>query len=613
MARLKSGANAASNEPIGRTQRRVEIAVILVQNGWDALVRQLGLLDIIPGGWRKKLKLKSVMADEDDLAPPPLPVPKALRKTLEDLGPTFIKLGQILSTRADLLPEEYIDELKKLQQEVQADPWPHMERVLLDEWNLKQLLMHQEKPATFKPALSVNEIFDEFDTVPIATGSLGQAYRAQLTVANQRKPKDVIVKIQRPGIVPVVEADIAILKDLASFAERTKWGKIYNFMDMVNEFAMVIRNEMDFSQEAYNTQTIGNSLAKSYPDEVTTAQVYWEYCNPRMMTMEYLAGDNISLLFPTRAESQLQQDQQAEPPTPLDLERKRIAKTITNVFLHQIFIDGFFHADPHPGNLLIELDKETKKIQLVLLDFGMVGRVDPRSRSILIDFLLAIIRFDAPRATERIMEFGKAPPDIDRFQFSQDLDHVLRSSLGKPLREIKVGKILQDILDMTMRYRVQLPAIFITLLRVLIATEGICRQLDREYILIKAAEPFVIQAIRSQFLQNFTIRDLARLGLELTNTTLALPRHVDDLLRNVNNGKLEFVYKHRQLEPVVQGLHVVGNRVAAGLLVAGLTIASAISLTISTGPRLLGIPLASLSLFTLSTLLGLWLLNKMNE
>jgi ubiquinone biosynthesis protein len=613
MAKLDA---STSEEPLSGGQRRAEIAGILLQNGWDVLVQRLGLFEFLPGGWKRRMLVSSVLpdSDADSDKPPPLPVPQAVRQTLEQLGPTFIKLGQILSTRADLLPEDYILELKKLQQNVPPVPWEQMEQVILEEWNTRQELLSTGDPAHLPHrAQHVEEIFLNFETTPIAAGSLGQAYRAR--IRHQEQEKDVIVKVQRPGILPVVEADIRILKDFVGLIERTRWGKSYNFMEMVNEFAAVIRNELDFFQEAANTETIGQNLRKFYKDnEIQTPQIYWEYGGLRMLVMEFIAGENIELLFANRAENMLAMQQQEETElSSLDRERKYLAKIITNSFLHQIFIDGFFHADPHPGNLLLVFDPKQGHMRLALLDFGMVGRVDPRSRTILIDFLLAIIKFDSRRATDRITEFGKAPPDINRQQFAQDLDHILRSTLGRPLREVRVGKILQDILDMTLHYRIQLPGIFITLLRVLITIEGICRQLDRDYILIQAAEPFVVQAIKNQFVQTFTLRDMARVGLELSSLLTALPRQMDDFLINLNSGRVQLISEHRHLEGLERGLRLLGHRIAAGLLVCGLCISSSISLAVATGPRLLGLPLVSLGLFMLSALLGLWLLNGINR
>lgn len=602
-----------ADETLTGGQRRGEIVSILFQNGWDVMVRQLGLIEMLPVSWREKLAANLPEQDEDEV--PALPVPAVLRKTLEELGPTFIKLGQVLSTRADLLPEEYIVELKKLQQNVPPIPWQLMEQVILNEWNASQTRLAGLDPSFVpRPAQLVSDIFPVFDPVPLASGSLGQAYRASILIEGVLKP--VIVKVQRPGIVPVVEADIKILTDIVRLVERTRWGRHYNFMDMVNEFASVIRNELDFVQEADNTEAIGNKLKETYTKgEIQTPRIHWSYTSQRMMTMEFIHGEKIELFF-VYGDDQLLAKQQRQDENrdgvELERERKRLARIITNSFLQQIFIDGFFHADPHPGNLMLLPDFEAGHMSVVLLDFGMVGRVDPRSRSILIDFLLAIIKFDSRRATERIMEFGKAPPDIDRRQFAQDLDHILRSTLGKPLREVRVGKVLQDIMDMTLRYRIQLPGLFITLIRVLITIEGICRQLDRDYILIQAAEPFVVQAIKNQFFQTLSLRELARVGLELANLFNSLPRQLDDFLINLNAGRVQTIHEHRGLDGLERAIRQLGQRLASSILVCGLAVASALTLRPGAGPSLLGFPLVSMGLFTITILLGLWTLNDLS-
>ncbi len=599
-------------DPLSGNQRRVEIAAILLQNGWDVLVRQLGLLEIIPGGWKQRFDKHT--RDDREKAPP-LPVPQAVRKTLEELGPTFVKLGQVLSTRADLLPESYIHELKKLQENVPPVPWALMEPVIVQEWNLRQrLLAMQDDSYIPRLATRAEDIFVQFSHIPLAAGSLGQAYEA--VIRQDKREIPVIVKVQRPGLLPVVDADIKILRDIVSLIERTSWGKDYNFMGMVDEFATVIRNELDFVQEARNTETVRDNLREFYPaEDIQTPHIYWEYTSQRMMTMEFIHGEKMELFFVQKIDQvlQFQQRKPGQKRDELTRERQRLAQIITNTFLHQVFIDGFFHADPHPGNMLLKPDYEAGHMTLVLLDFGMVGRIDPRSRSILIDFLLAIIQFDSRRATDRILEFGKAPPSIDRHAFAQDLDHVLRTTLGKPIREVQVGKILQDILDMTLRYRIQLPGIFITLIRVLITIEGICRQLDQDYVLIKAAEPFVVRAIKNQFVETLTLRDFARVGLELTQLLNSLPRQLDDFFVNLNSGRLQTITEHRNLEGLEHSLKQMGRHITAGLMVSGLMIASALSLLVNQGPRILGAPLVSIGLFTLATLLGLWLLNKINQ
>jgi ubiquinone biosynthesis protein len=600
-------------------QRRLEIATVLAQHGWDVLLHQLLLVELLPGPLKARIRT-NLNIDETDEAGnenrPPLPIPSVLRSILVELGPTFVKLGQVLSTRADILPREYVEELEKLQQNVPPVPWPEMEEVIIEQWNTRQEAIAGLSDEPAELATSVYQIFADFTPTPLAAGSLGQAYKAkikQTDEAGEPFDQDVIVKVQRPGVARIVEADLAVLRGFAKLiTERSKWGKIYNFVDMVDDFAIVLRNELDFSQEATNTETIGASLARHYPDDVITPKIYWDYCGMKMMTQQFVRGENISVLFPDPGLAQMARPA-ASNLSILDQERRALARSFTNLFLHQIFIDGHFHADPHPGNVMVRLDKEKGRMQICLIDFGMVGRVDPRSRELLIDFLLAMMQFDAQRATERILEFGKAPANLDRQALSVDLDHLLRQSLGRPLKEVSMGVVLQSVLDLTLRYQVQLPATFMTLVRVLMTIEGVCRQLDDEYQLINAAEPFVIKTLQTQFVNQLTFREMIRVGVDLRNIVGRLPRQIDDIFTHLNNGTLKTVHEHRGLERMERSLRTAGNRMSVGLVVASNLIGAAMVASADIKPSLLGMPILAWAFATVGTILGLWLIRSISR
>ncbi|MBC7542872.1 MAG: AarF/ABC1/UbiB kinase family protein [Candidatus Sericytochromatia bacterium] len=601
-------------------QRRLEIATVLAQHGWDVLLHQLLLVELLPSQLRSRIR-KDLNVDELDEAGnenrPPLPIPSVLRSILVELGPTFVKLGQVLSTRADILPREYVEELEKLQQNVPPVPWPEMEEVILDQWNARQEALAGLSDGRAELATSVYQIFADFNPVPLAAGSLGQAYKAKIkvVVAGEDEPveKDVIVKVQRPGVARIVEADLAVLRGFAKLiTERSKWGKIYNFVQMVDDFAIVLRNELDFNEEATNTETIGGSLARNYPEDVITPRIYWDYTGAKMLTVEFIRGENISVLFPepTLAHAPRAMDAGISA---LEQERKALARNFTNIFLHQIFIDGHFHADPHPGNVMVRLDREKGKIRICLIDFGMVGRVDPRSRDILIDFLLAMIQFDAQRATERILEFGKSPPNLDRHALTMELDHLLRQSLGRPIKEVSIGQVMQNVLELTLRFQVQLPSTFMTLVRVLMTIEGVCRQLDEDYQLINAAEPFVIKTLQNQFVSQLTFREVIRVGVDLRKIVGRLPRQIDDIFSHLNNGTLKTVHEHRGLERLERSVRTVGNRMSVGLVVAANLMAAAMVATSNARPQLLGMPILAWAFAGVGTILGLWLIRSISR
>ncbi|MBI6545896.1 MAG: AarF/ABC1/UbiB kinase family protein, partial [Cyanobacteria bacterium NC_groundwater_1444_Ag_S-0.65um_54_12] len=436
----------------------------------------------------------------------------------------------------------------------------------------------------------------------LAAGSLGQVYRAK--IREEGGIRDVIVKVQRPGIDLLVEADMNVLIDFAKLiTARTRWGKWNNVTALAEEFAIILRNELDFTKEAANTEEIGKNLAAWYGKLVKTPKIYWEYTYRRIQVQEFLQGSKVSTLFPRK-----------DPGTPPLIElsadqRKRIAETLTVCFLRQIFVDGFFHADPHPGNVMFQFGRGSEGMPtLVLIDFGMVGRTDPRSREILIDFFLAMIQFDAVRATDRILEYGHPQAHLDKHALTIELDHLLREFLGKPVAEVQMGKLLQRVLELMLQYKVRLPTSFLLISRVLITMEGICRQLDHDYMLIRVAEPFIRSLIRQQFAAIFQGQELTRLALDVKNLLLRTPRRLDDFLAQLNYGHLRIETDFREFDKLERTLTVIGNKIAFSLLNAALLIAGALMMHLNYGPRILGFPALAFASVFISSLLGIWLL-----
>lgn len=597
IAETPSGKGRIPVAPPTPHQRRVEIASILLKYGWDALIFKLSLFDLLPPGLRQKLAVSSFLrqeaeAEEHD-ADLNLPLPAVLRQILEELGPTFVKLGQVLSTRADLLPQPYIDELAKLQEQVAPAPWPEMEAVILGEYNAR----HAD------PARSVYDIFPEFDTIPLAAGSLGQVYKAKIRDA-KGELNPVIIKVLRPGIEHVIEADIAVLLEFARLiTARTHWGRWNNVAQLAEEFSNVIRNETDFTLEATNTETIGRNLHRDYGDLVRTPAVFWEYTSRRVMAIEFMHGAKVSALFPRKNGE--------APPVALTLpQRQRIAQNLTVAFLRQIFVDGFFHADPHPGNVMFQFRNGNLNAMptLVLIDFGMVGRLDPRSREILIDFLLAMIQFDAARAVDRILEYGHPQGPIDKQRVVIEFDHLLREFLGKPVGEVQIGRLLQKVMDLMLQYKVRMPTSFLMIARVLVTTEGICRQLDKDYMLINVAEPFIRTMVQRQLTSLMSAQELMRIAVDWKNLLQKSPRRLDDLLTAITSGQLRIEYEVRNMARLERTLTVIGNKVAFSLLTTGLVLGAALIAPIQTGPHILGFHALSFFIFILSGILGFWLL-----
>jgi predicted unusual protein kinase regulating ubiquinone biosynthesis (AarF/ABC1/UbiB family) len=592
-------ARQASGPP-NANQRRAEIASTLARYGWDVLLLRLSLLEVLPAGLRQQIQMSSFLVrrqreeDEGEGEPehdPTLPLPSVLRQILIELGPTYVKLGQVLSTRADLLPQPYIDELSKLQEQVPPAPWREIEQVIIEEW----MLLHPDGP---RPR-TVHDIFPTFDTTPIACGSLGQVYRA--TVTEQGRLLPVIVKVQRPGIDVMVEADMAVLQDFARLiAARTRWGQWNDVEGLAAEFAAVLMAELDFTKEAANTEEIGRNLAETGED-VRTPRIIHAYTSRRLQAQEFLTGAKVSVLF-SRADGA-----PADVAMPIE-QRRRLASLITTCFLRQIFVDGLFHADPHPGNVMFADRGAGRLPGLLLIDFGMVGRTDPRSREILVDFFLAMIQFDAARATDRILEYGHPQGRVDRQALTVSLDHLLREFLGRPAAEVQMGKLMQRVLELMGRYRVRMPTSFLLISRVLVTLEGICRQLDPDYMLVKVAEPFIRGIVRGQFTGLLKGPEFMRFALDVRNVLVRSPRRLDDLLAQLNSGQIRIETDVRDMRRFERTLAGIGNRMTLAWLVAGLLIAGAGLAGLEHGPRILGLPALSFVTFGAAGVLGTWLL-----
>jgi predicted unusual protein kinase regulating ubiquinone biosynthesis (AarF/ABC1/UbiB family) len=582
-------------------QRRVEIASILLKYGWDALIFRLSLVDFLPSGLKQRLAVSSFLRQEaesaegePDLA---LPLPSVLRQILEELGPTFVKLGQVLSTRADIIPQAYIDELAKLQEQVSPAPWQDMEQVLLGECNS---LKHG---SSLPLARSVYDVFPEFDTIPLAAGSLGQVYKA--AIENERgERQDVIVKLLRPGIDLTIEADIAVMLEFARLlTARTNWGRWNNVIGLAEEFSSIIRNELDFTLEGSNTEIIGRNLTRDYGSLIKVPKIFWQHSSRRMLTVEFVTGAKVSTLFPKKNGE--------APVRSLTLtQRQRLNQTLTVAFLRQIFVDGFFHADPHPGNVMFEFkdDQPDAPPTLVLIDFGMVGRLDPRSREILIDFLLAMLQFDAARATDRILEYGHPQQLIDKYRLTVEMDHLMREFLGRPVSEVQIGQLMNRVMELMLQYRVRMPTSFLMIARVLVTTEGICRQLDKDYMLINVAEPFILSLMQRQFTSIMSGPELMRIALDWKNVLLRTPRRIDDLLTAAASGQLRIEYEIRNLQRLERTMTVIGNKVAFSLLTAALIVGAALLAPIHNGPHIWGFHALSLFTFLTGGVLGIWLL-----
>ncbi|MEN9214013.1 MAG: AarF/ABC1/UbiB kinase family protein [Gloeomargarita sp. DG_1_5_bins_55] len=527
------------------TERQGEIAEILLRNGWK-FMRQLLL--------GKKV------------GEPELPPPAVLRQILVDLGPVYVKLGQLLSTRADILPASYTQALSALQSKVPPVDWSEME-----------VEIRRELPQP------MGTVFAHVNPQPVAAGSIGQTYRATLTDGTE-----VALKVQRPGIGAVIDQDLTLLRSLAALAEQTEWGQSLNWVALVDEFSAVLIRELDFSQEAQFTRTIGTNLARSpWPEvrELRVPRVYDELSTSRLLVLEWL--DGLPLLAGYRTTEQSQ--------------GAGIARMILRAFFQQICLDGLFHADPHPGNFFY-----LKSGQVALLDFGNVASFDPRTQGLITELLLALVMLEPRRCVQLTLELSESPRPDDLNQLEQDFSRLLRRYYPRSLGQVNFGQLLGEILETARQNRVRLPGSMGILARTLAYLEGIGRELDPQFDLVGEMRPLMGQLLQRQFLGTDGMAALWQTALDLRSLSLDSPRQVDLLLQRLNSENLRWQVNITDIELLQRAVDTAANRLSYSVVVGAFIIGAAI--IFDRGQANIQLFLGAGSLLVGAMTLGFWLL-----
>lgn len=533
--------------------RQREILEVVFRNGWEYMRRLL----------------TGSKADE-----PQLPPPEVLRNVLTELGPVYVKLGQLLSTRPDLLPADYIDALSELQAKVPPVAWSEVEILLR-----KQL----RKP--------LEETFAKIDPRSVAAGSIAQTHRATL-----KNGQEVALKVQRPGIDKVVPQDIAIIKGLADLVSRTEFGQDYDVVAIAEEFTSALQAELDFTQEASYTDQLRRNLSKSRwfdPTQIVVPAIYWELTTEKLMVMEWLEGKPI-------LDAQFSAEQNGEDSGNEKKKRQEITTLLFRAFFQQLYVDGFFHADPHPGNLFYLQDG-----RVALLDCGMVGRLDPRTQQILTEMLLAIVDLDAQRCAQLTLQLSESGQPVILSRLENDYDRMLRKYYNLSISQINFSEVFYEILELARNNRVRLPSNMGLYSKCLANLEGVARTFNPEVNLLDEIKPLMTDLFRRQLLGSNPLQTFLRTALDVKSLSLQSPRQMELLLDRITSETLKWNITVRDIDPLRRSLDDSANRLSFSILVGSLIMGAAI---ISTGAQTSQLSLLSNILFGVASFLGLWLI-----
>lgn len=531
-----------------RMSRQGEIVEVVFRNGWDYM-RQL-----LSGG----------KADEPDI-----PTPEVLRNILTELGPVYIKLGQLLSTRPDLLPARYIEALSSLQSTVPPVPASQMEGFIRQ--NLPQ---------------PPEQIFESIDYAAIAAGSIGQTHKAVMKDGRQ-----VAIKVQRPGIERLVDRDMALIRDVARLMSGTRFGIRYNLVDLAYEFSEAIQAELDFSTEAEYTNLLRRNLQQSRwfdPKQIVVPEIIWELTNSKIMVMEWLDGMPI---LKTSVPKELSEKGRRK--------REEVTTLLFRAFFKQYFVDGFFHADPHPGNIFLLQDG-----RVAILDCGMMGRLDPRTREVMTEMVLAIASADAQRCTQLTLKLTEPLEPTDLARLENDFARLLGRYYGLSLDKVNTSEVFGEIIEAGTDNNLRWPANVGLFTKSLANLEGAALQFNPQVNLLDEIQPLMSDLFRQQLVGEDPLQTLLRTGLEFRNLSLDSPRQFAFLLERLSTETLKWNVRLSGLEGVRRSIDDAANRRAYSTVVAALIIGAAIVSTNQQSSQ--GIILSNI-LFAAASFLGLWL------
>lgn len=541
--------------------RMRQIINIALKHGFGQVIDQMSLGGLISAGHRL-VTFKQYKAYEKKTPA------ERIRLAMEELGPTFIKLGQILSARPDLIPLEFSEEFKKLLDEVPPFPFSEVKEAVERELGMP-----------------LSEAFLSIVDVPIAAASIAQVHRATL-----HGGEDVIVKVQRPNIDKTIELDIQLLYNLAHMAEAyVPEVGIYNPVAIVNEFARTIRKELNFTMEADNAER----LRSNFEDDpfLHIPLVYREFSRRRVLVLERIVGLRIDEFDKLEAGG---------------FNRGELARKGAEVFFKQIFEDGFFHADPHPGNMFVMADGS-----IGLVDFGIMGRLTDELRDIIANTFIAIVRRDFDMMVHQYINMGflNEEVDLERFrrEFKTDLVDVLEPIYGKTLQQINISDYIDHVIRLAIKHKLKIQPDLLLINKALLTVEGIGRQLDPNFNFMEVAEPYALKLVARQQRPGKVLKKFRRNMIVVSDLLEMLPRQVGALVRKALKNEFQVRMEHIGMDRLIRDMDRSSNRISFSLIISAIIVGSSIIIHSGQGKLFLGFPFLGMAGFVIAGVLGLWL------
>ena len=527
------------------------------------LMTRYGLKDFKIGKPSEVALAEQSADDEQPLQPDVQSRAKAFAESLKKMGPAFVKFGQILSTRPDIVPNEYIVELESLQDNVEPFSYAEVETILESELKVR-----------------ISKAFTSFEATPLAAASLGQAHEAVL-----RDGREVAVKIQRPDIRQTIEKDLEVFLEIAETLEaRTDIGRKMNVAEMVRQFSKTLLNELNYAQEANHMETFRRNL-KEYP-EIRIPEIVRDFSSAKILTTERIRGKKVSKL------------------TPFDLmehNHHELAAVLTRAYLKQICVDGFWHSDPHPGNVFIEGK------QLVLLDFGMVARISGEFQDNIIKFLLGVTENRGSEMAELMIHMSHVEEGFERERFIHDISTMVSDYHDADFKQINTGQLIFNVIGIANSHALQVPSELALLAKTLLHLDGITRKLDPNYNPQQVIREYAEKLIAKKVAQKFHPRNFYTALLDLNQLALELPRRTRDIVDQAANGDLTLNIKSQQADDLLKGMHKIANRITVGLVIAALIVGSSLMMRVPARFHIFGYPAIAMTGYLAASIIAFYL------